>query len=267
MTVQGLKPHTHAERGAIIRELIPLFQRKFGERLLAIAAAASYARGDDQAYSDLELTVFLTEMPEAGEDKYLRRIFDGMLVEAEYMTREEFLRAHQTPSRQWFLAGSAAYLSVFNEPFVEQLLEEVRAFRPTREHLTGRAGEHFHEVQESFGKVLNAVARADSETVGLLLFDAVLHSLITLSFFNEKPFTTFATFIKEGRGFARKPPCFDELLDLISEGVYRDLPRVKEVLLAVFEGFEELFAAEGLTLYDDTLDPNVPNRRHGAPAD
>lgn len=267
MTAQGLKPHTHAERGEIIRQLIPLFERRFGARLVAIAAGASYARGDDQPYSDLELTVFLTELPPAGEDRYLRRIFDGMLVEAEYTTREEFLGAHRTPSRMWFLAGSAAYLPVFNEPFVEQVVSELRAFRPAREQLVGRAGEHFHEVQEAFSKTLNAVGRGDAESVGLLLYDAVVHSLITLSFLNEKPFTTFATFIKEARAFTHKPARFDELLDLIAAGTYRDLARVRAVLLSVFEGFEELFAAEGVALYDETLDPAVPNRRHGAPPD
>ncbi|HEX2208027.1 MAG TPA: nucleotidyltransferase domain-containing protein [Longimicrobium sp.] len=83
MPPESLKPHTRAEREAAATALIPLWQRKFGHGLLAVAATGSFARGDDRAYSDLELLVFLRDMPGPGEDPYLQRVVDGMLVEAE----------------------------------------------------------------------------------------------------------------------------------------------------------------------------------------
>lgn len=265
MAVQGLRPHTHAERGRIIQELIPLFRRKFGENLLAVAAEASYARGDDGPYSDLELLVFVREgaraRDEKGEEKYLQRIFDGMLVEAMYVTPEEFLDARRELSPDWFLLGAETLLPVYNEAFIEALVEQCRAIRYPRERFVARAAARFHEVQESFGKVLTAIERGDAEAVSLLLYDAVLHSLITLSFLNEKPFTTFAAFVREARGFHLKPARLEELLGIVSAGDYRDLNRLKQVVLAFFEGFERLFAAEGVSLYDESLDPNLPNKR------
>jgi hypothetical protein len=89
---RGLKPHTHEQRHAIIQQLIPLFRQRFGDNLVAIAADASYARGEDRSYSDLELEVFVHEMPGEGEDPYLQRIVDGMLIEVMYHTAEEYLK-------------------------------------------------------------------------------------------------------------------------------------------------------------------------------
>ena len=85
--MQGLKPHTREERLAIAHALIPLFEQKFGDNLIAVALVASGAREADRAYSDLEMTVFLHEVPTDG-DPYLQRVYDGMLIEVEYMTEE-----------------------------------------------------------------------------------------------------------------------------------------------------------------------------------
>ncbi|HST63006.1 MAG TPA: hypothetical protein VLK84_30135, partial [Longimicrobium sp.] len=100
----------------------------------------------------------------------------------------------------------------------------------------------------------------DREAVGLLLWDAVHHTLVTLAFLNEQPFTTFARFIPEARAFRLKPPRYDELLDRVVEGAWH-APGMRDLLLAVFAGMEEMFAMEGVALHDDDLDPGRPNRR------
>ena len=61
--MKGLKKHSHRDREKIIEEIIPLIKNKFGSNLIALAAQASYARGEDCPYSDLELIAFLKEMP------------------------------------------------------------------------------------------------------------------------------------------------------------------------------------------------------------
>ena len=93
----GLKPHTRSQRLETAQVLVPLFERKFGDNLLAVALTASMARGDDQPYSDLELDVFLRQLPPQGEDRYLQRIVDGLLVEAVYYTPESYLQPFLEP--------------------------------------------------------------------------------------------------------------------------------------------------------------------------
>ena len=62
--IKGIRAHSREERKAVVDQLIPLWKKKFGENLLGIAVSASVARGEDLAYSDLELDVFLCEKPE-----------------------------------------------------------------------------------------------------------------------------------------------------------------------------------------------------------
>jgi predicted nucleotidyltransferase len=253
---ESLKPHTRADRQAVARTLIPLWQRKFGEGLLAVAATGSFARGDDQAYSDLELVVFVREMPGAGENAYLQRIVDGMLVEAEYLTEEAYLQRYASVSADWFLAGSAPLLPLHNAPFVQRIARRVAEIRYPREQFLRRAGRRFIEVQEASGKVLSAIEAADRSAIPLLLFDAVMHILVTLSFLNQRPFTTFARFIDEGRALPHTPARLGELLDVAVEGRYHDQKHLRGVILDVVEGLEQQFWAEGVAVVDADLDPN-----------
>lgn len=50
MELDGLKPHTHAERQDVVDRLLPLWQRKFGANLLGVAACASFARAQDKPF-------------------------------------------------------------------------------------------------------------------------------------------------------------------------------------------------------------------------
>ncbi|HEV3050540.1 MAG TPA: hypothetical protein VGX50_09540, partial [Longimicrobium sp.] len=250
MPPESLKPHTRADRQAVARTLIPLWQRKFGEGLLAVAATGSFARGDDQAYSDLELVVFVREMPGAGENAYLQRIVDGMLVEAEYLTEEAYLQRYASVSADWFLAGSAPLLPLHNAPFVQRIARRVAEIRYPREQFLRRAGRRFIEVQEASGKVLSAIEAADRSAIPLLLFDAVMHILVTLSFLNQRPFTTFARFIDEGRALPHTPARLGELLDVAVEGRYHDQKHLRGVILDVVEGLEQQFWAEGVAVVD-----------------
>ena len=250
---------------AVAEALVGMWRRKFGDELLGVAVAASVARGDDRAYSDLELVVFLRAAPPAGEDQDLQRVHDGMLVEAEYTTEEEYVAQYRELGRDWFLAGSEVLRPLMNPELVERVAARIRAVRHPRGAFLAQAARRLVEVQEAFAKTLGAIAAGDREAVGLLLFDAALQSMATLALLNERPYTTFARLIPEARALPRTPPRHDELLDIVARGEYGDGPRVRAVLLAVLAGLEALLAAEGVEPYDTTLDPGVPNRRYEAP--
>lgn len=260
MPPESLKPHTRAEREAIAQSLIPLWQRKFGEGLLGVAATGSFARGDDRAYSDLELVVFVRDTPGPGEDPYLQRSVDGMLVEAEYLTEAAYVARYATLSADWFLAGGAPLLPLHNAEFVERVARRVSEIRYPREQFHRRAARRFIEVQEASAKVLSAIDAHDRTAIPLTLFDAVMHVLVTLSFLNQRPFTTFARFVDEGRAMPRTPARLGELLDIVVDGRFQDLPHLREVILDVVEGLERQFRDEGVPVTDASLDPHLPNR-------
>ena len=264
----GLRPHTHAQRQAVVDGLIPLWQQKFGEKLIAIAASASFARGEDCAYSDLEMEVFVKEKPASPDEGYLQRVVDGMLVEVIYRTPEEFLRERSGIAPHWHMSASDRLAPVYNAPFIEELMAQVQAAQQAAQSAVPHSAGEFlraatrqrFELQESFSKVLNAVEQNNVEGVSLLLMDAVLHLLHVLALVNRRPFVTFARYIHAARSFEIKPERFDDLLDLLVEGRYTDLQALGEIALAVFTGVEHIFAERGIQLYADPLDPNLPNR-------
>lgn len=256
--MQGLKPHTREERLAIAERLIPLFQQKFGDNLIAIALVASVARNADRAYSDLEMIVFLHEIPKEG-DPYLQRVCDGLLIEVEYVTEEQYLEVWRTLSRSWWAGGASPLVPLTNAPFIESLWEKRNAYQHPRSAYLRRAARKQVESQECFGKVFNAIEAEQREALSFLLFDAVMSLFATLAYLNEKPLTTFALYVTEARHFPLKPPHFDELLEVIIKGHFHHLPTLRALCESVFTGMEALFAAEGYVLYDESIDPNLPN--------
>ncbi|MBW6474886.1 MAG: hypothetical protein K0B14_17300 [Anaerolineaceae bacterium] len=258
--IKGIRAYSRKERMAVVDQLIPPWKKKFGDNLLGIVIGASVARGEDQAYSDLELDIFLREKPEKREDQYLQRVVDGMLIEAIYHTPEEFLKERETIPQHWYLSASDRWMVVYGQEFFEDLLNKMKGIQHSKEDMLAAASRNRFELQESFGKVLNAVEMKNHEGISLLLMDVVLHLLQILSFVNQQPFTTFSQFISEAREFQIKPERFDDLLDLLVNGTYQELEEVKEICMVVFGSLEENFKQLGIELYNDELDPNLPNR-------
>ncbi len=253
----GLKPHTHAQRAAIIEQLISSWQQKFGDDLLAVAACASFARNEDTAYSDLELEVFVKQLP-SGEPPYYQRVVDGMLIEALYRTPLAIFTEKSGIPTHWYLSASDRFLPVYNAPFIEKLVQQAQTVQHSQSEFVEVAAKERYELQEAFSKVLNAVEQNNQEGVSLLVMDAAMRAMHMLAFINQQPFVTFSRYILQARQLAIQPPRFDELLDILVQGTYQDLPRLREVALAVFEGLEQIFAERDQVLFEDPFDPNQP---------
>ncbi|MDQ3797957.1 MAG: hypothetical protein M3384_00765 [Acidobacteriota bacterium] len=253
--MKGLKKYAHADRAEVVAEIVPLVRRKFGGNLIALAAQGSFARGDDAAYSDLELIAFVREMPGENKDwEGIGKIRDGLLVELIWTTREAYLRQTREVTKDWFLAGSDRLLPIINEEFIREL-SDYRVENLDEKCLV-QAKLHWHEVQEATSKTLNAAAARDREAVPLLFSDMLIHMLILLSFLNRKPFTTFARFIAEARHFETKPPEFEKLLDIMTAGDFVNFPHLEQTIERVFTQFEAIFESLGVELYDADIDPD-----------
>ena len=258
--IKGIKPHSREERWRFVEQLVPLWKGKFGDNLLGIAVSASVARGEDNLFSDLEMDVFLKEKPENQADQYLQRVVDGMLVEAIYRTPEEIIDERSYIHSHWYLSASDRWKVVYNQPFFDDLLAKLDSIQHSGKDLLRTATQERYELQESFCKVLNAIEERNVQGISLLVMDACLHLLKILAFINQEPFVTFSRFIAQSRGFEIKPDRLDDFLDILVNGNYQDLETLREVVLAVFGSMEEIFRQRGIELFDDELDPNLPNR-------
>jgi len=238
----------------VLEEFVPLVRRKFGENLVALAATASYARGEDSDYSDLELTAFVKAMPEGRRWGGVSKIRDGLLIELIWTTREIYLADTREVTGNWYLAGSDTLLPVINDEFIDEL--NGYAVENLREKCLTRAAKHWHEVQEATAKVLNAALAGNRDGVPLLVGDMLRHMLIVASFLNQTPYVTFSRFISQARDFEIKPAGLDVLFDTVVQGTYQDLRALEKNVVSVFSQFESIFAELGIELYDADLDPS-----------
>lgn len=182
MKITGIRRHSHEERLRMVEQLVEFWQKKFTDNLLGVAIGASVARGEDQAYSDLELDVFLQEKPTKREDQYLQRVVDGMLIEAIYHTPEEYIKERETIPYHWHLSASDQWTVVYNPVFFDELKNKLSAIHYSDADFISVATRKRYQLQESFCKVLNAVEVDNREGISLLLMDAALNLLEVLAY-------------------------------------------------------------------------------------
>lgn len=252
--MKGIKKHTHEDREKVIQEMVPLINKKFGDNLIALAACCSYARQEDSDYSDLELIAFVKTMPENNPRGGLAKMFDGMLIELVWMTRETYVETTLDVNEYWHFSGSDRLQPIINREFIAEL----STYRPPnlKQKCLDRAVGCFSEFQEAVTKVLNAINQENHEGMPVLFFDMITQTLRLLSFLNQEPYVTGYRMISQARSFRTKPKSLERLLDMAVKGGYQDFADLREITVAVFEEFETIFESLGLALYDDDIDPN-----------
>jgi len=246
----GLKRHTHEERQEILDELVPVIENLLGDNLIAIASQASFARGDDTDFSDLELVAFVREEPKELKEAF-SRIIDGMLVECIITTGEKYLEEVLDITGMWYIAGSDTLAPVTNPDFIERLKDFNIENANRKFRNISRA--KMHNLQECFGKLFTAIEQENRESLFMIFFDAVNALFQVMSYINRKPYTTLARFTQEARSFSIKPDGFDEFLQIAIDGKYQDLERLKKVSVRVFRGLEEYFMEKYGEIYNSDL--------------
>lgn len=258
--MKGIKKYTHKQRQKVIRGLLPLIKKKFGKNLLALAACASYARHEDRSYSDLELVAFVKKMPKRKSWGGMGRIKDGLLVELVWLTRESYIKNTLEINNHWFISGSDTLLPIINTKFIAEI--SGYTVKNKRKKCLNFAAKNWYEVQEASAKVLNAISQKNRKNLPLLVSDMFLRMLIVLSFLNQRPYTTLSKFVSESEKFKIIPKHFKQLTDIMTKGKYGSLILLKSTVERVFAEFEKIFDAQGLELYDTTIDPAIPQRKN-----
>lgn len=255
--MQGIKQHSHNEREKVLHELVPLIKTKFGDNLLAIAARGSFARNTDGPYSDLELFAFLKQMPKGQEHSAygkLRKIRDGLLVELIWVTEENYIREVKDVTSAWFGSGADVLLPVYNKKVADRLNKH--KVKDLSKKCLHQAFANWDKVQEATTKVLNAAEQKNHLGMPLVIHDMFSNILKELSFINKTPFTTFSQLIQESKKFKVRPRKFGALTKIVVNGDYKNYQHIKEVSSDVFSELENYLEKQGLTLYQENVDPN-----------
>jgi hypothetical protein len=250
--MRTIRPHTREERLALVEALVPRIHGWFGDRLVALATCASVARGDDRAYSDLELLAIVTDGPPGGRGV----LHDGMLIELEWMTETDYVARACDVGEEWYLAGAGALAPVLDEALIERLSARVPDDLEGR--CRRRARSQWFEVQEATAKVLNAVDAGNRDAVGLVAWDMLRHMLIALAFLNAAPYLTFASMITQARSLPLRPAALADLLDLMVAGGFGGLDRLRELVVTVVEQLEKIYDEQGVPLGVEGLDALAP---------
>lgn len=254
----GLKKHTHAERTTILRKkVVPILREKLGNNLIAIAADGSYARAEDTDFSDIELMIFVKAKKNLPHG--FGRIVNGMLVEGLFMTEEEYYKTTIEPNEYWFLSGSDKLEAITNPAFIKKVGEY--KVKRLSEKCLKCAHDMLTEIQESFGKLFNALKKKNRENIFLLFSETVMQVLKLMAFINKTPYKTMSTFITQAKDFAIKPTGFDEFIQLATNGKYPNLKILEERSRRLFSGIEELLTKKmGANIYDSDLNTIVKKK-------
>ena len=228
-----------------------MHRRQLGENLLALATQGSYARDGDGDYSDVELVAFLRTVPGTTNWADCVQIWQGMLIDIIWTTKDEYIVRVKEVTPQWYLAGSDHLVALINAKLIDEVNGYAVEHRRTK--CLDQALRHWPVTQEATGKVLNAVQRGNVANLGRLLFAMLDHVLIELAFLNERPYTSASSALVEAQAFSKQPRGFDEVASIAMDGGYTDLKRTRLAVETVFAGLEQLFLEEGLDLYDNEL--------------
>lgn len=254
--MKTLRAHSHQDRERIVREIVPYIERKFGGNLVALAACCSFARDEDSYFSDLELTAFVKSMPDDKPQDGVAKIYDGMLVELVWMTRETYLNTILDVNEFWHYSGSDILKPILNAEFIDEI--SLHRSAQLEQKCLDQAVGCFTEVHEAVAKVLNAIKESNRQGMSLLFLEMLNQLLRILSFLNQTPYRTASRMIAQSREFPVQPASLGRLLDLAEAGGYGDFAALEETTVAVFEELETLFERLDLPLMDDDIDPDRP---------
>lgn len=255
MTV-GLKPHTRQDRARIVAALAPLIQKHVGSDLIALAVAGSVARGTDGDYSDIELFGFV-KRPLPDHRSAVKFIHDGILVDAWFLTRDDYIHIFKSKVRlgnhPWPYVALNALEPVTNAPFIEEL-KAVPAQTQAADFRGALIG-YWPRVQEATGKFLNAVLEDNQLSVMPFYWQMIDRMCTVLSFLNERPYTTSATVYGEALSFPVLPASFPGLMLKPADAVIPS--KLAEQAKAAFDELESLLLARGCELYSQSMDAFV----------
>jgi hypothetical protein len=147
--------------------------------VVGVGIAGSYARGQASKYSDVDLDIFVTKLPDDEFDRYTLKYRDDKLISLKYATLEDESAALTDPQRAiWAVPGLSEMKIVLDKDGSLAKLQHA-ALEFDFSHLQSAANEFAADqvmhCAEEVHKVLNGLARGHESTVLYAVWGLVKH--------------------------------------------------------------------------------------------
>ena len=137
--------------------------------VIGVSIVGSYARGQEGRYSDVDVDIYVSKMPEKQYDGHTLRYWDGKLVSLKYALLEDELTALTNPRRAiWVVPGLNGMRIVLDR---DGSLAELQKMAQKFDWLLLQsdadefAAEQVMHCAEEAHKILNGLARGNESTV------------------------------------------------------------------------------------------------------
>lgn len=237
----------------IAARLRALVLERYGDAVLAIFVTSSTAKGLDQPFSDLELTVVVRDGVEIDDKSY---VYQGILVEIEYPQESYILRTARRVTAHWPVQadGYRNRLLLFERDGWTGRLDRAVEERDTAEFSRGLhlATTAMIEVRD---KMRNAALAGD--TMNIRVFGHVLADEIAnlVLFLNRRYMTTTRTYYTQAFECPVQPPQFRARIEQLLGVVPSTPEEVVQAATGLVEDVLVLAAAHGIAV--EASDPIV----------
>ena len=137
--------------------------------VIGIGMVGSYARGQESKYSDVDLDIYVTEVPENPYDRYTLRYWEDKLVSLKYVLLDGEWSALRDPRRAiWAVPGLRGMKILLDKDgSVAELQKAAQTFDwlPLQSAADEYAAEQIMGNAEEVHKILNGLARGHESTV------------------------------------------------------------------------------------------------------
>lgn len=241
------QPMSHEERLGLARALADRALAAYGEKVKAVGAYGSLARGTDAPYSDIELFVVLrTE----GEEFTYEWVAGPWKAEVDFYSEEVLLSKARTVDGRWPLThGSFFRVLPLHDP--EGFFERLRAAAasPTDADFRRAICETLYgEVYEFAGKWRNARASGHTAYLATLAVETAQYGAYLIGLHNRQTYSTAARVLEEALVLPDRPDGFDALARLVMSG---DLREPLEALETFWAGVQAWAAAHGYPIVSE----------------
>lgn len=137
--------------------------------VIGVGIVGSYARGQEGKYSDVDVDIFVSRLPDSDYDRYTLRYWDGKLVSLKYALLDDELAALTDPRRAiWAVPGlSGMNIILDKDGSLTELQKMAQKFdfsllQPLADEF---AAEEVMGCAEEVHKILNGLARGHESTV------------------------------------------------------------------------------------------------------
>jgi hypothetical protein len=137
--------------------------------IVGVGLVGSYARGQEGKYSDLDVDIYVSKLPENPYDRYTLRYWDGKLVSLKYALVDDELDALNDPRRAiWVVPGLQGMKIILDRDGLVAELQKMAQkfdFSLLQSEADEFAAEEIMSCAEEVHKILNGLARSHESTV------------------------------------------------------------------------------------------------------